>query len=100
MTGELATAYKSGSQRARVVTESWGEQNLYCPNCPSPKLNRLSHNTKASDFNCPDCGFWYQLKGQKSRIVTIQLSSIFYLRSSNSPAHPQLRLSALRRNQT
>ena len=32
MTGELAAAYQSGSQRARVVTESWGESNLYSPN--------------------------------------------------------------------
>ncbi|MGD0207990.1 MAG: DpnI domain-containing protein [Verrucomicrobiota bacterium] len=32
MTGKLAAAYQSGSQRARVVTESWGESNLYCPN--------------------------------------------------------------------
>jgi len=32
MTGELAAAYQSGSQRARVVTEAWGESNLYCPN--------------------------------------------------------------------
>jgi type II restriction enzyme len=68
MTGELAAAYKSGAQRARVVTEFWGEQNLYCPNCSSPKLNRLSHNTKASDFCCPACRFWFQLKGQKSRL--------------------------------
>jgi type II restriction enzyme len=68
MTGELAAAYKSGSQQTRVVTEAWGENNLYCPNCSSPKLNRLSHNTKASDFICPNCKFWYQLKGQKTRI--------------------------------
>ena len=68
MTGDLAAIYKSGSQRARVVTEFWAEHNLYCPNCSSPKLNRLSANTKASDFCCPTCGFWYQLKGQQSRI--------------------------------
>jgi type II restriction enzyme len=68
MVGELGSSYQSGSQRARVVTEAWGEHNLYCPNCPSPKLDRLTHNTKASDFKCPSCGFWYQLKGQKSRI--------------------------------
>jgi type II restriction enzyme len=68
MTAKLAAAYNSGSQRARVVTESWAEQNLYCPNCPSPKLSRLTHNTKASDFSCPSCKFWFQLKGQKSRI--------------------------------
>lgn len=63
----VATAYKSGSQRARVVTEFWAENNLYCPNCSSPKLNRLVANTKASDFTCPKCGFWYQLKGQKTK---------------------------------
>ena len=68
MTADLAAAYKSGSQRARVVTEFWGEQNLYCPNCSSPRLNRLSHNTKANDFSCPNCKFWFQLKGQKTRI--------------------------------
>ena len=68
MTGELATAYQSGSQRARVVTEAWGEKSLYCPNCSSPKLDRLKHNTKASDYSCPACGFWYQLKGQKTRL--------------------------------
>jgi len=50
MTGQLAAAYKSNSQRARVVTEAWGEDNLYCPNCSSPKLSRLSHNTRASDL--------------------------------------------------
>jgi type II restriction enzyme len=68
MTGELAATYKSNSQRARVVTESWGEHNLYCPNCSSPQLSRLSHNTAAADFSCPKCKFWFQLKGQKTRI--------------------------------
>jgi len=68
MTGALAAAYQSGSQRSRVVTESWGESNLYCPNCSSPILARLRNNTKASDYSCPACGLWYQLKGQQSRI--------------------------------
>ncbi len=68
MAGELASAYTSGSQRARVVTEAWGEENLYCPNCSSPSLTRLRNNTRASDYSCPSCEFWYQLKGQQSRI--------------------------------
>jgi type II restriction enzyme len=68
MHGELAAGYKSASQCARVVTESWAEHNLYCPNCSSPNLSRLSHNAKANDFACPNCKFWYQLKGQQSRI--------------------------------
>ena len=68
MTGSLAAAYQSGSQRARVVTESWGESNLYCPNCSSPKLTWLEPGHPASDYKCPKCRFWFQLKSQKSRI--------------------------------
>src|SRR5690242_4177068 len=68
MVGELAASYRSGCQRARVVTEAWGENNLYCPNCSSSNLSRLRNNTKASDYSCPSCGFWYQLKGQQARI--------------------------------
>ena len=33
---EVASRYKSASQRARVVTELWGAGNLYCPDCDSP----------------------------------------------------------------
>jgi type II restriction enzyme len=68
MTSELADAYKSGSQRAKNVTEAWGADNFYCPNCSSPKLDWLKPNTKANDYRCPNCGFWYQLKSQKTRI--------------------------------
>jgi len=68
MTGALAAAYRSGSQRARVVTESWGESNLYCPNCSSPKLTWLEPGHPASDYSCPKCKFWFQLKSQKSSI--------------------------------
>lgn len=65
---DVATAYRSGSQQTRVVTEAWGAENLYCSNCSSDSLSRLSNNAKASDFACPSCGFEYQLKGQKSPI--------------------------------
>ena len=77
MASELASAYRSASQRARVVTEAWGATNLYCPNCPSPQLTRLQHNTKASDYCCPKCGFWYQLKGQQSPILTQIVNGAF-----------------------
>jgi type II restriction enzyme len=68
MRGELAAAYKSGSQKAGNVTEAWGADNFYCPNCSSPKLDWLKPGTKANDYRCPICGFWYQLKSQKTRI--------------------------------
>jgi type II restriction enzyme len=89
MTGALAAAYHSGSQRARVVTESWGESNLYCPNCSSPKLARLRNNTKASDYSCPACGFWYQLKGQQPRIGN-SITDGAYAAMMNAIRHDEL----------
>jgi type II restriction enzyme len=68
MVGDFASAYHSASQRARVVTEAWGEKNLYCPNCMSNSLSRLQNNTRVSDFACPSCRLWFQLKGQKTCI--------------------------------
>lgn len=68
MRGELANRFTSGSQRAGNVTEAWGADNFYCPNCSSPKLDWLKPGTKASDYKCPCCGFWFQLKSKKSPI--------------------------------
>jgi type II restriction enzyme len=59
--------YKSGSQRARVSTEPWGEANLYCPACDSPKINSLPTGTHAVDFTCPSCASRYQLKSSASK---------------------------------
>jgi type II restriction enzyme len=56
------------SQSARVAAESWGEQNLYCPNCASLKLHRMAQHTQPNDFACPTCSSRFQLKGQKSRL--------------------------------
>jgi type II restriction enzyme len=64
----LALDYKSPSQQARVVTEAWGRDNLYCPNCPSPILNSAPNNTQAFDYVCPSCGLSFQLKSKSSPI--------------------------------
>lgn len=56
--------YHSRSQLARVATETWAEQNLYCPCCNASSLNALSANTQAFDFNCPNCTSSFQLKAQ------------------------------------
>ncbi len=64
MPGRLATAYRSPTQRARVVSEAWGEENLYCASCASNKLRRLATNTPAIDFACPRCDSVFQLKSR------------------------------------
>ena len=56
MTGKLAAAYQSGSHRARIVTEAWGESNLYCPNSdesqagPDKSLPGLRYQTETRVF--------------------------------------------------
>jgi len=64
MPAALADRYKSASQRARVVSEAWGEDNLYCANCTSSKLAPCPTNTEAVDFICPQCDAPFQLKSQ------------------------------------
>jgi type II restriction enzyme len=54
--------YTSLSQRARLSTESWGAQNLYCPRCTANHLTQLPGNTPVIDFQCPNCESGYQLK--------------------------------------
>lgn len=66
MPHRLGRAYKSPSQRTRVITEAWGEKNFYCLNCSSPRLERTRANTEAHDFLCPVCNFRYELKSKGS----------------------------------
>ena len=61
---DLARAYKSPSQRSRVITEGWGRYNLYCPSCNSVKLGTSAANTRVVDFVCPSCAAAFQLKSQ------------------------------------
>jgi type II restriction enzyme len=56
--------YTSKSQRARVATEAWGLENLFCPNCESPSLQDLPANTKSIDYRCGSCKSEFQLKSQ------------------------------------
>lgn len=61
---EVAVDYK-GPQRTRVLTETWVQENLYCPACPSDNLEPAPRGTRVIDFTCPSCKESYQLKGRK-----------------------------------
>jgi type II restriction enzyme len=61
---DLAKAYKSPSQRSRIITEAWGRDNLYCPRCDSAGLGTSAANTRVIDFVCPNCAAAFQLKSQ------------------------------------
>lgn len=64
MTSERAANYKSASQRARVLSEAWARDNLYCVRCSSPSLRPAPPNAKVVDFVCPSCEAPFQLKSQ------------------------------------
>ena len=61
-----AANYKSYSQRARVATEAWGSENLYCPNCVEDYLDSTPPNTPSIDYVCGGCKSTFQLKSQST----------------------------------
>lgn len=62
--GEAPAQFKSASQTARVDTELWASQYMFCPNCGCPTLSRFPANRPVADFFCNDCGDEYELKSQ------------------------------------
>jgi type II restriction enzyme len=63
----LANAYTSGLQRARVMTEPWVANQVYCPNCGNCHITSYANNHEVGDFYCPACKEEYELKSQRSR---------------------------------
>lgn len=58
--------FKSASQITRRITESWGESNLYCVACDSPRLERSLPNSRARDFTCRACDARFELKAGRT----------------------------------
>lgn len=64
----LANAYKNRSQVARVLTENWLLENMYCPHCGNQKLTHFPNNRAVADFYCSQCGSEYELKSKNGQI--------------------------------
>ncbi len=87
---ERADAYRSGAQRARVMTEPWAAEQVYCPACESPRLELAPANMPAYDLGCPGCGERFQLKSRNSPIGRKVVDSAYStmvraLRSDRAP---------------
>ncbi|CDX19130.1 Type-2 restriction enzyme DpnI [Mesorhizobium sp. ORS 3359] len=63
---ETQAFYNSRSQNARVWTEEWAAQWLYCPNCGNAQLTRFTANLPVADLFCGSCSDQYELKSKKS----------------------------------
>lgn len=73
----LATRYRSPSQRARVISEAWARDNLYCLRCASTALQPSPPNAHVVDFVCARCEGTFQLKSQSRPFSTRICDSAF-----------------------
>ena len=74
---ETATAFESPSQNARVWTEQWVHESLFCPNCGAERIRRYPNNQPAADFFCETCAEDYELKSSKSRFGASVMDGAF-----------------------
>jgi len=61
---ELVQHYHSASQIARVLTENWVTDNMFCPRCGNSHIERFENNRPVADFFCPACRNEYELKSK------------------------------------
>lgn len=74
---EVFEKYHSNSQIARVLTENWFKEEMYCPACLHEELAKNPNNTKVIDFLCNNCGNIFQLKSQTSSFHSRVLDGAF-----------------------
>lgn len=85
-----AEGYTSKSQIARVLTEKWVGQNIFCPSCGNEMLDDFANNSPVADFYCDDCKSEYELKSKKDskslKIVDGAYSTMIQrINSDNNP---------------
>ena len=60
--------YNSASQKARVLTEKWVEQNMFCPRCGNPHMRHFENNRPVADFYCESCRNEFELKSKSGKL--------------------------------
>ncbi len=65
---KLAANYKSASQKARVLSENWVNNSVYCPNCGHLDIDKYPNNQPVADFLCSNCREDYELKSKQDSV--------------------------------
>lgn len=65
----LGDRYKSGTQKARVISEAWAETNAFCCSCGGA-LTRGQNNARVLDFTCVKCNGGFELKSTRGRFAS------------------------------
>ena len=87
---ELQTRYESASQSARVWTERWVRDWVYCPNCGSGRIDPFPNNSPVADFYCTACREEFELKGKNGNFGNKCADGAFHVKcarlaASNNP---------------
>jgi len=64
---ESQAPFESGSQQARVWTERWVADWMFCPNCGAPRLNQFPANSPVADFYCAECADQFEVKAKNGK---------------------------------
>lgn len=62
---KIAEQYKSASQKIRVLTENWVDDEIFCPAC-GRNVSQYESGRPVADFFCPNCKEEYELKSKKN----------------------------------
>ena len=68
MDGRNAEQYTSNVQKIRVMTETWVNNNMFCPYCGNQSVSRFENNRPVADFFCSSCREEYELKSKGASI--------------------------------
>lgn len=64
----LIKGYKSNTQIARILSENWVKNNIYCPGCGNDSLNCFENNRPVADFYCKKCSEEFELKSKLGKL--------------------------------
>src|SRR4030042_6798971 len=88
---KLAEEYTSLSQKVRVLTENWVDNEIYCPNCGNISIDKYPNGKPVADFFCSKCNEDYELKSKKDKMGSRILDGAYgtmleRLQSENNPS--------------
>lgn len=63
-----ADSYANRSQKIRVLTESWVDETIFCPNCGRSEIDKYPNNQPVADFYCSSCREQYELKSKSGNV--------------------------------
>ncbi|MFH1558989.1 MAG: DpnI domain-containing protein [Patescibacteria group bacterium] len=87
---KIAKSYKNQTQKIRVLSESWVDNSMFCPNCGNLSIDKYPNNQPVADFYCSNCKEEYELKSKREKIGKKIVDGAYFtmvkrLRSQNNP---------------